>query len=194
MGESVVAMPGGDCLKIHLHAPDGKGPDRNLPPWGPSSAGPKTICGQQTLRFIEPRKDQAIHIMTDAAGSITRDLAQDLGITLLNSYINMESSRLPETYVDSTQLFTAMKGGAKVSTSQASDAERKECYHKVMKVHDRVLYLCVGSFYTGNYEAAMKWKAENDPENRMTVIDTGVASGKLGLVAKAAAELALIGQ
>jgi uncharacterized protein len=50
----------------------------------------------------------------------------------------------------------------------------------------------VGSFYTGNYEAVMKWKSENDPEDRMTVIDTGVASGKLGLVAKAAAEMALV--
>ena len=59
-----------------------------------------------------------------------------------------------------------------------------------MKFYDRVLYLCVGSFYTGNYDVAIKWKAENDPENRMTIIDTGVASGKLGLVARAAAELA----
>ena len=60
-----------------------------------------------------------------------------------------------------------------------------------MKFHDRVLYLCVGSFYTGNYDVAIKWKAENDPEDRMTIIDTGVASGKLGLVARAAAEFSL---
>jgi uncharacterized protein len=130
--------------------------------------------------------------MTDAAGSLTRDLAQDLGITLLNSYITMDLLCLPETYVDSSQLFTAMRGGAKVSTSQASDAERRECYHKVMKVHSRVLYLCVGSFYTGNYQAVVNWKSENDPEDRMIVIDSGVASGKLGLVAKAAAEMALV--
>jgi DegV family protein with EDD domain len=37
----------------------------------------------------------------------------------------------------------------------------------------------------------MAWKAENDPDNRMIVIDTGVASGKLGLVARATAELSL---
>jgi DegV family protein with EDD domain len=49
----------------------------------------------------------------------------------------------------------------------------------------------VGSFYTGNYNVAIKWKAENDPEDRMTIIDTGVASGKLGLTARAAAELSL---
>jgi DegV family protein with EDD domain len=84
-----------------------------------------------------------------------------------------------------------MKAGAKVSTGQASTVERQECYNNVMKIHDRVLYLCVGSFYTGNYDAAIQWKAENDPDDRMTIIDTGVASGKLGLVARAAAELSL---
>jgi DegV family protein with EDD domain len=129
--------------------------------------------------------------MTDAAGSITRDLAQNLEITLLNSYIAVGSRCLPETYVDPSQLFKAMKAGAKVSTSQPSILEQHECYHNVMKSYDRVLYLCVGSFYTGNYDVAMKWKVQNDPENRMTIIDTGLASGKLGIIARAAAELSL---
>jgi uncharacterized protein len=192
VGESLVATPGGDWLKIHLHASDREKARQELAALGSIVSWSEDDLAQQTLRFIEPRKDQCIHIMTDAAGSLTRDLAQDLGITLLNSYITMDLLCLPETYVDSSQLFTAMRGGAKVSTSQASDAERRECYHKVMKVHNRVLYLCVGSFYTGNYQAVMNWKSENDPEDRMIVIDTGVASGKLGLVAKAAAEMALV--
>jgi DegV family protein with EDD domain len=129
--------------------------------------------------------------MTDAAGSITKDLAQSLGITLLNSYIAVGNRFLPETYVNPSQLFASMKAGAKVSTSQASAVERHECYNNVVKIHDRVLYLCVGSFYTGNHAVATRWKAENDPEDRMTILDTGVASGKLGLVARAAAELSL---
>jgi hypothetical protein len=37
----------------------------------------------------------------------------------------------------------------------------------------------------------MAWKAENDPEDRMVVLDTGIASGKLGLAARATAELSL---
>ena len=66
--------------------------------------------------------------------------------------------------------------GTEVSTSQASVVERYECYNNVMTLHDQVLYLCVGSSYTGNYNVAIKWKAENDSEDRMTIIDTGVAS------------------
>jgi DegV family protein with EDD domain len=191
VGESVVAMPEGGCLKVHLHAADRERARRDLATIGGILSWAEDDLAEQTVRFSETRENQAIHIMTDAAGSITRDLARSLGISLLNSYITVENLCLPETYVDPSRLFAAMKAGAKVSTSQASVAERNECYHNVIKLYDRVLYLCVGSFYTGNYNAAMQWKAENDPEDRMTIIDTGVASGKLGLGARTAAELSL---
>jgi DegV family protein with EDD domain len=191
VGESVVAMPHGERLKVHLHATDRERVRKDLASIGAILSWAEDDLAEQTFRFSEARKNQAIHIMTDAAGSITKDLAQSLGITLLNSYIAVGNRFLPETYVDSSQLFVSMKAGAKVSTSQASAVERHECYNNVMKIHDRVLYLCVGSFYTGNYDVAVKWKAENDPEGRMTIIDTGVASGKLGLAARAAAELSL---
>lgn len=191
VGESVVAMPNGECLKVHLHATDRERTRQDLTAIGAILSWAEDDLAEQTFRFSEPRKNQTIHIMTDAAGSMTRDLAQRLGITLLNSYIAVGNRFLPETYVDPSQFFAAMKAGAKVSTSQASVAERHECYNNVMKFYDRVLYLCVGSFYTGNYDVAIQWKAENDPEGRMTILDTGVASGKLGLVARAAAELSL---
>jgi DegV family protein with EDD domain len=191
LGESVVAMPDGERLKLHLHASDRERVRQDLTAIGAILSWAEDDLAEQTIRFSEFRKNQAIHIMTDAAGSITRDMAQNLEITLLNSYIAFGSRSLPETYVDPSQLFKAMKAGARVSTSQPSLVEQHECYHNVMKSYDRVLYLCVGSFYTGNYDVAMKWKAQNDPENRMTIIDTGVASGKLGIIARAAAELSL---
>jgi len=191
VGESVVAMPNGECFKVHLHASDRERVRQDLNAVGAILSWAEDDLAEQTVRFSESRKKQAIHIMTDAAGSITRDLAQKLQITLLNSYIAVGNRFTPETYMDPSQLFAAMKAGAKVSTSQPSVLERHECYHNVTNCYDRVLYLCVGSFYTGNYEVAINWKAQNDLEDRMTVIDTGLASGKLGLIAKAAAELSL---
>jgi DegV family protein with EDD domain len=191
VGESVVAMPSGECLKVHLHTKDRDSVRQDLTAMGAILSWAEDDLAEQTFRFSELRKDQTIHIMTDAAGSITRDVAQSLGVTLLNSYIAVGNRFLPETYVDPSQLFAAMRAGVKVSTSQASVVERHECYHNVMKFHDRVLYLCVGSFYTGNYDVAMKWKTENDLKDRMIIIDTGVASGKLGLVARAVAETSL---
>ena len=50
----------------------------------------------------------------------------------------------------------------------------------------------MGSFYTGSYQAALQWKAGQDPEDRMIIMDTGVASGKLGLISRLPGQLALI--
>jgi DegV family protein with EDD domain len=191
VGESVVTMPNGEHLKVHFHASDRERVRQDLIAIGAILSWAEDDLAEQTIRFSESRKNQAIHVMTDAAGSITRDLAQKLQITLLNSYIAIGNRFTPETYMDPSQLFTAMKAGAKVSTSQPSILERHECYHNVMRFYGRVLYLCVGSFYTSNYDVAIRWKAENDPANQLTVIDTGLASGKLGLIARATGELSL---
>ena len=190
--ESLVTISGEGCLKIHLHTTDKDKARQGLSSFGSILSWAEDDLAEQTSRFSESPQNQIIHIMTDAAGSITREGAKALGITLLNSYITVDNLCLPETYIDPAGLFTAMKAGAKVSTSQASTAERHETYNNVIKLHNRVLYLCVGSFYTGNYQAALQWKAGQDPEDRMIIMDTGVASGKLGLISRAAAELALI--
>jgi DegV family protein with EDD domain len=81
-----------------------------------------------------------------------------------------------------------MRNGEKVSTSQASTFERHQYYQSVLHQYGKVIYLCVGSVYTGNYEIAMKWKEENDPDNSLVVIDTGTASGRLGSIVIATAK------
>ena len=80
-----------------------------------------------------------------------------------------------------------MSGGVRVSTAQASVFERHQHYQSALGRHPRVLYLCVGSVYTGNYGTAMAWKAERDPGGCFTVMDTGAASGRLGAAVLATA-------
>jgi DegV family protein with EDD domain len=191
LDKSAVLIAKDDYLKIHLHAEEKEKTKLILNSIGDILAWAEDDIGEQTQRFIKPKRNQAIHVMTDAAGSLTKEEAAILKITLLNSYITVGNICRPETYIDPDRLFEAMNAGIKVSTSQASRAERYECYNKVMTIYDRVLYLCVGSFYTGNYQVAMDWKAENDPEERLTVIDTGLASGRLGLATRAVGELSL---
>jgi DegV family protein with EDD domain len=89
------------------------------------------------------------------------------------------------------ELYAAMRRGGKVSTSQASVYERHQSYQSILERYHRVLYLCVGSVFTGNYAVALEWKKMNDPLNRFTVIDTGAASGRLGLPVVATARYAL---
>ena len=132
----------------------------------------------------------AIHIMTDAAGSVTRKNSRELGLTLLDSYIIAGEKSLPETLFSPKELYQSMRQGIRVSTSQASVFERHQYYQRVLTQYPKVLYLCVGSVFTGNYEVAVDWKAKNDPDERMTVIDTGAASGRLGAIVIATARYA----
>ena len=190
-GESVVAIPDGEYVKLHLHTHNEEEVRRRLESVGNVVCWAADDLGEQTRRFARPRVRQALHIMTDAAGSVTREDAAGLGITLLDSYITFGRNSLPETFVDPDRLFETMRKGGKVSTSQASLFERHQAYNKVLSLHPKVLYLCVGSFYTGNYQAAKDWKDKNDPENRLILVDSGVASGRLGLAAIATARLSL---
>jgi len=175
----------------YLHTLDREKEKQRLAEHGSIVTWAEDDLAEQSAHFGRPDRQPALHVMTDAAGALTRETARALGITLLNSYVTIGTRCLPESYLSPSHLFEAMKTEIPVSTSQASIAERHECYNKVLKLHGRVLYLCAGSYFTGNYSTVMGWKAENDPEDRMIVIDTGSASGKLGLAARATAEFSL---
>lgn len=187
LGESVVTVSEGDLLKVHLHTADHESARRRLGDVGRIVRFQHDDLTAQTRDFAQAARRQALHLMTDAAGSLDRETARRYGVTLLDSYINLGAESLPETYVDRDRLFSAMREGQKASTSQASDLERRQHYQKALDLNQKVLYLCVGSAFTGNYGAAEAFRAENDPEGRMTVMDTGAASGRLGLIALAAA-------
>jgi len=190
-GEEAIATTSGDILKIHLHTSDREGVRQELAGMGDIVHWESDDLALQVRRFTRPVLRQALHIVTDAAGAIQRHQAMRLGITLLDSYVQIDHESLPETCVDPEHLFAAMQGGSRVSTAQASTREREQAYAKILDLHSRALYITVGSFYTGNYEAARAWKAANDPEDRLLLVDSGVASGHLGLAAMAAARFSM---
>jgi DegV family protein with EDD domain len=125
--------------------------------------------------------------MTDAAGSLTNQDAKRYGFTLLNSYLTVGDKCLPETYFQPAELYNAMKKEIKVSTSQASVYERHQFYQSALERFEKVLYLCVGSVFTGNYQAANQWMKEHNKQESFMIMDTGAASGRLGLIALATA-------
>jgi DegV family protein with EDD domain len=186
--DSVVVTGDGDHLKVHLHTGDRAALRNHLGPLGEVvdwseerivSAAPRT-----------PPAGQAVHIMTDAAGSMTLEDARELGVTLLSSYLVVGDQTWPETLFAPERLYSAMRDGIKASTAQASQFERHQSYLSAISRFKKVVYLCVGSVYTGNVESALAWKAANDSGDRLAVIDTGSASGRLGIVAAATARFA----
>ncbi len=136
-------------------------------------------------------KDRAVQVVTDGAGSLSGELAGELGITRLDSYIVHGYKALPESLCNHDEVYELIRAGVKVTTAQASTFERHQHYESMVRgsgkikelVNGKNLYLCVGSAFTGNYDTVMAWKKGNDPDNNLIVIDTGAASGRLGLIA-----------
>ncbi len=192
MGEHVVAVSDGKRLKIHLHTTDVAKTRKDLTAvgdllrWDTEKIESRNIPANRA-----ETKSATVHIVTDAAGSLTLDAARDLGVTLLASYIIMDEHALPESALAPEALYGAMKMGKKVTTAQASIFERHQHYQYLAHCHEKLIYLCVGSVYTGNYEIAAQWALLNSPNGqRMTVMDTGAASGRLGLIARRVAKYA----
>ena len=105
-GESLVTAPEREYLKIHVHAPDPSAVREkistlgNIMEWVDEDMAHGAVSGA-------PPETGAIHLMTDAAGSITRADARDLGVTLLDSYILMEGQAFPETHLSPPELYRA---------------------------------------------------------------------------------------
>lgn len=187
-GESLVINETADFLKVHLHTKD-----REALRSGLKEIGPILDWSEEKIApaiSITGRTTQPVHIMTDAAGSVTREDARSLGMTLLESYLVVGDQSYPETLYQPDALYAAMAGGKRVSTAQMSVFQRHQSYLSAVSRFERVLYLCVGSVYTGNFETALAWRAAHDTGGRLTIIDTGAASGRLGITALAAARFA----
>ncbi len=186
-GDNLIVLQEQDRVKIHIHTEDREGMRRQMEGLGRVVQWTEQDMAEQAGLKPDPACRQAIHVVTDAAGSVTREDAARLGMTLLDSYINVGAKSLPETLLAPAELYALMRQGVKVRTAQASVFERHQRYESIVSRFGRALYLCVGSVYTGNYQAALAWKEQNDPSGRLTVVDTGLAAGGLGIVALAAA-------
>jgi uncharacterized protein len=189
-GESMVAYMDHDFVKIHVHTRNKDGLRRKVGSIGRIVDWSEEDMGKQVESFGPPIIRRPVHIMTDAAGSLTRNDSKRLQITLLDSYILTGKNCCPETLMDASRVYLSLRNGEKVTTSQASVFERHQHYQSALSRYGRVLYLCTGSVYTGNYVAAQAWKKANDPDDRFTVIDTGAASGRLAAMVFAVARYA----
>jgi len=190
-GVSLLAAQEGDALKIHIHTRDPGALKKKAQGIGRLTAWSEEAFQDQMGAGNARLGKMPLHIMTDAAGSLTRAEAARLGITLLDSYLQTAGSSLPETFATQETLYRLMRRGEKITTAQASVFERHQCYQSVLSRYDRVLYLCVGSVYTGNHAVARAWRLDNDPDNRFTLIDTGAVSGRLAVLVKSVCRYAL---
>jgi DegV family protein with EDD domain len=187
IGREVIALREGDLWKIHLHADDVEVARGALGRLGEVVRWSWDDLHEQMAQSPAVANAGEVHIVTDGAASLSRREADALGITLLDSHIDFGDRSLPETRIDPDDLYATMRRGVRVSTSQASTFERERHYERLTSQWPSVLYLCVGSVYTGNHAVAVAWQKAHAAGTRLTVVDSGAASGRLAVVARAAA-------
>lgn len=187
IGHEVIALRDGALWKIHLHAEDVDVARASLGALGEVVRWSWDDLQAQIARSPAVARAGEVHVVTDGASSLSRCEADALGVTLLDSHIDFGDRSLPETRIDPADLYATMRRGVRVSTSQASIFEREKHYERLTSQWSRVLYLCVGSVYTGNHAVAVAWQKAHPLGSRMTVVDSGAASGRLAVVARAAA-------
>lgn len=184
LGESLVVVEDASFLKVHIHTPDPVQLRDQLSPFGNIVQWNDGAIDQHRSVFAaEPDKASPLHIVTDAAGSLPREMALDLGITLLDSYIIVGDDSRPESLYSPEHIYPLMRKGIRITTAQAANIERQQHYQNICQEFGPSLYLAVGSAFTGNYHTAVKWQKENALGRLLTIIDTGAASGRLALIA-----------
>ncbi len=187
LGSEVVALREGDLWKIHLHAPDASAARAALGGLGEVVGWSWDDLGEQISASPTVAGEGDVHIVTDGAASLSRREAEALGVTLLDNHIDFDDGSLPETRLDPDDVYRAIRRGVRVTTAQASTYERHMHYERLAAQWKNVLYLCVGSVYTGNHAVASAWRVSHAAGERMTVLDSGAASGRLAVVVRQAA-------
>jgi len=193
LGDSAVLVQAGNLLKIHLHAEDPERLRRALAAHGRLLRFEVSSLGAPGVAAPAAAFAGRARLVTDAAGSLSRAAAAALDVELLESRVNLPDRSGPETVVDRAAVFAALRGGQRVTTAQAPLAARHRCYAALLERYERVVYVCVGSAFTGNYAAATEWVRQQGVSDRFLVIDSGVASGRLAVVVWRLAELARAG-
>lgn len=185
LGESVVVRRDGGLLHLHLHSHDPEATRAALQSVGEITAWHAESMQAATL----PPEAGFVRLLCDAAGSLPRPLARQEGIVLLDSHVICGGISRPETLWDPAAIYAALRAGQRVSTAQASQNERRQHFQSALEQPGPVLYLAVGSVYTGNFAAAAAFQAGQGGQSFFAV-DSGAASGRLAVIALMAARAA----
>ncbi|MGE4561234.1 MAG: DegV family protein, partial [Desulfobulbus sp.] len=182
-GESVVLSARDSGVKLHIHTANPGRLHRELQRIGEVEGWRAEPIAVGEGSAPAGGQGGCVHILTDAAGSLPRTMAMAHEITLLDSYIVDGLSARPESLCRAEEVYARMRQGERLTTAQASVMERHASYRSACELYGPCLYLCVGSAFTGNYAIARDWQTAHDGENRLQVLDTGAASGRLALIA-----------
>ena len=175
LGESLVAAADDNRLKIHIHTDEPARLRRRLAALG-------EIVNWSDEKIEPLPQDGPICLLLDAAGSLSPQLAAENGISLMANSIVVGERAMLETDCNGDEIYSLLRRGIRVGTARTPLEKRHPFFTAPVSGPATTLYLCVGSAYTGNFAAATAWKKQHDPDDRFLIVDTGAASGRLGII------------
>ena len=134
----------------------------------------------------------AVRVVTDSVSDLPRDIADDLGITIVPANVHF-GTQVFKDGVDLTtdEFFERLFDGPDFpTTSQPSVGEFADAYRRVAEDADAIVSVHVSSKVSGTFNSAVQGAEAADVSCSIEVLDTLQASMGVGLVAMAAARVA----
>lgn len=134
-----------------------------------------------------------VAIMTDSNSGITQSQAKELGITVLPMPFFIDGVQYYED-IDLTQeeFYKKLEDNADISTSQPSIGEMQDCFDRLLKEHDEVVFIPMSSGLSGTCQTATMIAAEYD--GKVQVVDNQRISITMRQSVYDAIELAKMGK
>ena len=131
-----------------------------------------------------------IAIVTDSTADLPAPLAESCAISVVPLTVAVEG----RSYLDGIEISPEAfyRRNAPATTSQPSPGRFAETYRRLLEEHEEVVSLHISARLSGTYAAAVQ--GAELAGGRIRVVDTGLVSMPLGLVALAASRMAESGE
>jgi DegV family protein with EDD domain len=190
--DSLVVAGGSERVRVHAHIDRPNQLFEALS--GLASVTQRKADDMQAQARLRASPFQRVRIVTDSAGDVPASEAERLGITIVPVRINFgDDDYLDRITMAPRELYGRLRSAATAArTSQPPPGDFRRAFDLVLAHCDQLVSVELSSRLSGTFQAAQT-AAKDSGRERIVVVDThNVASGQ-GLIAMAAAEVALTG-
>ncbi|MFA5628859.1 MAG: DegV family protein [Dehalococcoidales bacterium] len=138
----------------------------------------------------------AVKIVTDSTSDIPQELIDELEITVVPAYVQIEGKTYRDGIdISQDEIYQKMvTDNIVIKTSQPPPSDFADVYKKLLKETDEIVSLMVTGKLSGIYNSAVQAKDMVGSSGRIEVIDTMSTTMGLGLMTLAAARMAKAGE
>jgi DegV family protein with EDD domain len=190
--DSLVVAGGSERVRVHAHIDRPNQLFETLS--GLASVTQRKADDMQAQARLRASPFQRVRIVTDSAGDVPASEAERLGITIVPVRINFgDDDYLDRITMAPRELYARLRAEATAArTSQPPPGDFRRAFDLVLAHCEQLVSVELSSRLSGTFQAAQT-AAKDSGRERIAVVDTGHAASGQGLIAMAAAEVALTG-